>query len=78
VKSARRHALPRLGHFQLAELDPLAIQNLYGELLAGSRESGGLSAGTVLNLHLVLNQAFAQAVRWRLLAVDTKSMSSDR
>jgi integrase len=66
----RRHALPRLGHLQLAELNPLAIQNLYGKLLAGSGESGGLSAGTVLNLHLVLNQAFAQAVRWRLLAVN--------
>ena len=66
----RRHALPRLGQLRLEELDPLAIQNLYGELLAGSAERGALSAGTVLNLHLVLNQAFAQAVRWRLLAAN--------
>jgi hypothetical protein len=66
----RRHALPRLGHLQLQELSPLTIQNFYSELLAGSRESGGLSAGTVLNLHLVLNQAFAQAVRWQLLAAN--------
>ena len=66
----RRHALPRLGQLRLEELDPLAIQNLYGELLAGSAERGALSAGTVLNLHLVLNQAFAQAVRWQLLAAN--------
>jgi integrase len=66
----RRHALPRLGQLQLQELSPLVIQELYGELLAGDGESGGLSAGTVLNLHLVLNQAFAQAVRWQLLAAN--------
>ena len=63
----RRHALPRLGLLQLQELSPLVIQHLYGELLAGSTGNAGLSAGTVLNLHLVLNQAFAQAVRWQLL-----------
>ena len=66
----RRHALPRLGQLPLQELDPLTIQNLYSELLAGDAESGGLSAGTVLNLHLVLNQAFAQAVRWQLLTAN--------
>src|SRR6266480_5993250 len=66
----RRHALPRLGHLQLQELSPLEVQNLYSELLAGSAGSGSLSAGTVLNLHLVLNQAFAQAVRWELLAAN--------
>jgi integrase len=66
----RRHALPRLGHLQLQELSPLAVQDLYSELLAGGAKSGGLSAGTVLNLHLVLNQALAQAVRWQLLAAN--------
>jgi integrase len=63
----RRHAMPRIGHLQLRELRPLHIQNLYGELLTGSGRPGGLGAGTVLNLHLVLTQAFAQAVRWQLL-----------
>jgi integrase len=66
----RRHALPRIGHLELRELRPLDIQNLYGDLLAGSRETGGLSGGTVLNLHLVLTQAFGQAVRWQLLAAN--------
>jgi integrase len=66
----RRHALPRLGNLKLDELSPLQIQDLYRELLAGSEASGPLSAGTVLNLHLVLTQAFGQAVRWQLLAAN--------
>jgi integrase len=60
----RRHALPELGAHVLTELRPLDLQELYGGLLA----HGQLSAGTILNLHLVLTQAFGQAVRWQLLA----------
>lgn len=63
----RRHAVPRLGNLQLDELSPLRVQDLYRELLTGSAARAPLSAGTVLNLHLVLRQAFAQAVRWQLL-----------
>jgi hypothetical protein len=63
----RRHALPGVGHLKLRELRPLDLQNLYSDLLARSAEAQPLSAGTVLNLHLVLRQAFGQAVRWQLL-----------
>src|SRR5919201_4912661 len=66
----RRHAVPRFGHLRLHELRALDVQSLYGELLAGSAESPALSAGTVLNLHLVLTQALGQAVRWQLLAAN--------
>src|SRR5438045_639385 len=59
------HALPRIGHLQLSELHPLEVQQLYGQLLADPPAGAGLSAGTVLNFHLVLHQAFAQAVRWQ-------------
>jgi integrase len=62
----RRHALPTLGGLPLREVTPMDVQRLYSGLLSG--EIGpGLSAGSVLNLHLVLTQAFAQAVRWQLL-----------
>ena len=44
--------------FPISELHPLHIQRLYGSLL--EREPP-LSAGTVLNLHLVLHQALGQA-----------------
>ncbi|MEX0755741.1 MAG: site-specific integrase [Actinomycetota bacterium] len=57
----RCHVVPALGSRALGDLEPLDLQELYGRLL-----EGGLSAGTVLNLHLVLTNAFGQAVRWRL------------
>jgi integrase len=57
------HAIPVLGATLIADVQPLQIQRLYGSLL-----SDGLSAGTVLNLHLVLTQAFGQAQRWGMIA----------
>jgi integrase len=60
----RLYALPSLGALRLAELAPLDIQRLYGELFGPER---GLSGGTVVNLHLVLTQAFGQAERWGLI-----------
>jgi integrase len=61
----RINAIPRLGPIRLADLGPLDLQGLYAELLSPGR---GLSAGTVLNLHLVLTNAFGQAERWGLIA----------
>jgi hypothetical protein len=46
----RCYALPALGEVSLSELSPLHIQRLYSSLLVPERR---LSAGTVLNLHLV-------------------------
>jgi integrase len=66
----RCHALPALAAVEMAELTPLRLQQLYGELLDGSESRPALSGGTVLNLHLVLNQALGQAVRWQLLAAN--------
>jgi integrase len=58
----RLYALPHLGSMLISEVVPLSIQRLYAELLAR-----GLSGGTILNLHLVLTQAFAQATRWGMI-----------
>jgi integrase len=58
----RLYALPGLGQAYLSEVTPLRLQGLYADLVAR-----GLSGGTVVNLHLVLTQAFGQAVRWGLL-----------
>jgi integrase len=60
-----RHAVPKIGSITLGEIGPLDLQQLYAELM-----STGLSAGTVLNLHLVLTQALGQAVRWRLTSAN--------
>jgi integrase len=63
----RCHAQPHLGHHPLAELHPLHLQQLYSDLLQPDPPKKPLSAGSVLNLHLLLTQAFGQAVRWQLL-----------
>jgi integrase len=65
----RLHIAPSLGSVLLTDLSPLDVQRLYGRLLApdGPR---ALSAGTVLNAHLVLTQALGQAVRWGLVAAN--------
>lgn len=60
----RLHATPIVGELALEAITPLHIQRLYGALMAGERP---LSGGTVLNLHLVLTQAFGQAVRWDMI-----------
>ncbi|MGH2358921.1 MAG: tyrosine-type recombinase/integrase [Candidatus Limnocylindria bacterium] len=60
----RCYAVPALGTIPLSELSPLDVQRLYSSLLEPGRR---LSAGTVLNLHLVLTQALGQAVRWGML-----------
>jgi integrase len=61
----RLYALPALGPVALKDLKPLVLQGLYSDLLGR-----GLSAGTVVNLHLVLTQALSQAVRWGLIPVN--------
>jgi integrase len=66
----RRHALPALAGLGLAEVRPLHLQALYAETLSGTGTGRAVSAGTVRNLHLVLVQAFGQAVRWQLLATN--------
>jgi integrase len=59
------YAIPTLGELPLQSLGPLDLQHLYAALT-----ERGLSGGTVLNLHLVLTQALAQAVRWGILAAN--------
>jgi len=61
----RLYAVPALADIPLREVVPLDLQSLYSFLLQEREPT--IAAGTVLNLHLVLTQAFGQAVRWGLL-----------
>jgi integrase len=67
---ARKHLAPNLGHFTLAKLHPLHIQEYYSLALERGRRdgSGGLSAQTVVHHHRLLRTALQQAVKWQLLA----------
>jgi integrase len=64
----RCHAVPDLGERALRTITPLDLQRLYASVLAQHP-----SGGTALNLHLVLTQALAQAVRWGILASNPAS-----
>src|SRR5437763_1579331 len=72
------YALPAIGEVPLAQLRPMQLQRLYGDLLGrGSlRAPRGLSAGTVLNLHRVMVQALGCAKRWGLIT-DSPAASAD-
>lgn len=61
----RLYAIPAIGQIRLNDLHPLDLQSLYASLM--DERVPPISGGTVLNLHLVLTQAFGQAVRWGLL-----------
>src|SRR5262249_52887629 len=49
---------------------PLHVQGFYSGALAKGRKDGkgGLSAQSVVHFHRLLHKAFAQAVKWQLLA----------
>lgn len=63
------YAVPALGDVPLADVTPVVLTKLYGQLLTSGRANGkgGLSARTVRLLHTILRRAFADAVRWRYL-----------
>ena len=60
-----RYVRPELGQRPLAQITPLDIQGLYGQL-----QSRELSARTVRYTHAVLRSALAQAVKWCLLSAN--------
>ena len=64
------HIRPALGSYMLPKLAPLHVQAFYSSALAKGRKDGkgGLSAQSVVHFHRLLHKAFAQAVKWQLLA----------
>jgi integrase len=61
--------IPRLGHVPLRRLRADHIQSLYSELLANGRADagGGLDPKTVLEIHVILRKALADAARRSLI-----------
>jgi len=58
-----RYVRDDLGSYRLCDISPMQIQKLYSKLY---RE--GLSSRVVRYTHTILNNAFGQAVKWRMLA----------
>jgi len=59
----KKYVRDEIGSFRLCDISPLQIQKLYSKL---NRE--GLSSRVVRYTHTILNNAFGQAVKWRMLA----------
>jgi Phage integrase, N-terminal SAM-like domain len=70
VEMVEGHIKPALGSYLLPKLAPLHVQGFYTRALAQGRKDGkgGLSAQSVVHFHRLLHKAFAQAIKWQLLA----------
>jgi integrase len=58
-----RYIVPPLGHQRLDRIQPLDIQEVYGQM-----QANGLSARVVRHTHAALHNALKQAVKWGLLS----------
>lgn len=64
------HIIPCIGHIPLQKLKAVHIQEFYNERLKSGRKDkkkGGLSAKSILYIHLVLSEALKHAVRQQLI-----------
>jgi integrase len=62
TEKLKRYVRPTIGDKQLADVRPLNIQTLYGQM-----QANGLSARTVRYTHAILSSAFKQAIKWHML-----------
>lgn len=60
----RRHIVPELGTIPAAELDGPTLQQTYNRWEALPRGKGGKGADTIRRCHIILNQAYDQALTW--------------
>lgn len=68
-RMVRLHVIPHIGDVVLRKLQPDQLEQLYSLLLEHGRsdDKGGLSAKTVLEIHVILRAAFGDAVRKHVL-----------
>jgi integrase len=70
-RQIRLKLLPRLGNRRISKIRATDIDSLYAELRTRGGEDGGpLEPASVRRIHIILHAAFAQAVKWGLLAVN--------
>ena len=60
----RRHILPDLGDISVADFDGPTLQRMYNRWEKLPKGEGGKGADTIRRCHIILNQAYAQAVTW--------------
>jgi integrase len=73
----RCHLLPHLGHVPVAKLTAADIDDVYAHLLRrGGRDDRSLSPATVHRVHVVLQRALSQAVRWEWIWLNPAALAS--
>jgi len=60
----RRHMIPAFGEMSAGELDGQFLQRTYNEWEKLARDKGGKGADTIRRCHIILNQAYEQALTW--------------
>jgi integrase len=65
-----RYVRPKLGAKYISSLQPLDVQELYTEL-----SNKGLGSRTVQIVHNILNRAFKQGVKWRVMATNPAELA---
>lgn len=70
VSCLDRYVRPTLGGRKLSSLQPLDLQELYSRM-----REGGLSPRTTQIVHNILNRAFNQAVKWRVMAFNPAQLA---
>jgi integrase len=60
----RRHIVPAFGQMSADDLDGQFLQQTYNEWEKLARGKGGKGADTIRRCHIVLNQAYSQALTW--------------
>lgn len=62
--AVRLHLVPALGTIPVNELDEPTLQRTYNQWERLAKGKGGKGADTIRRCHIILNQAFAQALAW--------------
>jgi integrase len=62
--AVRLHLIPALGTLPVTELDGPTLQRTYNQWEKLPKDKGGKGADTIRRCHIILNQAFEQALTW--------------
>ncbi len=66
-----KRILPYIGHYKLAQLQPLHLQSFYNDLTERGYERNGkhmeYTAGSLKKVHAVISSVMKQAVQWQII-----------
>jgi len=66
--AVRLHLIPALGTIAVDELDGPTLQKTYNQWEKMPKGKGGKGADTIRRCHIILNQAFEQALTWGIVS----------